>query len=250
MTPLSWAPTRVAGWVDRFDAVMAAHLPWRDDAQRTALDLLQELGATDAVLDLGCGPGALCRELVDRWPSCRVTGLDRDPVMASLAAAHLRGRATVREQDLTAPGWGAVDAGAYSAAVASSVLHMVDAAGYALVAAEVAAAVGPGGVFIDIDEVAPEPGGRLAAACAALRERAVAERVGRGPEDHRGWLTALCAEPDLAAASRLRAARFAGRPDVVPATVEQRLGALAAAGFGEAAVVQRGLDAAVVVAIG
>lgn len=246
MEPLGWHAARTRTWVDRFDAVMDRHVPWRTELHATALSLLQEFGATGSVVDLGCGPGVLCGWLADRLPGSRVTGLDADPVMVAVAGAHLRGRATVREQDLTAPGWGAAEPGRYSAAVASSVLHMVDAGGYARVARELAAAVRPGGLVVDVDELLPAgPAGQLAAACTALRGRA-----GRAaPETYGEWLTALCAEPDLAPAVRRRSALLHGRPDAVPATVEQRVGALLAAGFREAAVVGRRLDVAVLVAV-
>ena len=248
MRSLDWEPARTRGWVDRFDAVMDRHVPWRAELHGTALQLLLEFGATESVVDLGCGPGVLSRWLADRLPGSRVTGLDSDPVMATLAEAHLRGRAVVREQDLTAPGWGTVEPEQCSAAVSSSVLHMVDAAGYALVARELAAAVRPGGLVVDIDELLPAgPAGRLAAACAALRNR-VGDEPGAG-ESYQEWLTALCAEPDLGGACAAREERFGGRPDVLPATVEQRIAALRAAGFAEAAVVERRLDVAVLVAV-
>ncbi|NIH68736.1 class I SAM-dependent methyltransferase [Modestobacter marinus] len=236
--------------MDRFDAVMRAHVPWRDAAHRTALDLVSEFGATESIVDLGCGTGALCAWLLEQLPDSRVTGLERDPVMIAVAQAHLRGRATVREQDLTRSGWGAAGPARFSAAIASSVLHMVDAAGYAAVAGELAAVLRPGGLFVDIDEMAVDPPvPRLAAACAGLRQRTLAARVAGAREDHDAWWAALLTEPELAAAVRQRQERCSTGPSGPPASVAQRTAALLGAGFTEVAVVERRLDVAVLAAL-
>lgn len=249
MRTLTWDADRVQGWVDRFEAVMAGHVPWRAEAHRLALDLLRASGATESVLDLGCGAGSLSRWLVDQAPTASVTALDWDPAMATLAAAHLHGRVLVREQDLTAPGWGTTGWAACSAAVSSSVLHMVGVAGYGRVAREVAAAVAPGGLFVDIDELPVEPGGRLADVCATLRGRALEAHLAHGGESYQQWITALCAEPGMGPAAALRQERFAGRAEEVPASLAQRTAALLTAGFREVAVVERRLDVAVLVAL-
>jgi trans-aconitate 2-methyltransferase len=51
-------------------------------------DLLARVPAGDPayVVDLGCGPGELTRELLDRWPAARVVGVDNSPEMHERAA--------------------------------------------------------------------------------------------------------------------------------------------------------------------
>ncbi|MDR3683907.1 MAG: methyltransferase domain-containing protein [Geothrix sp.] len=71
-------------------------MPWdpaqylRFDAERLrpALDLLARvpLEAPEEVVDLGCGPGHIAKILKVRWPSARVTGVDRSAEMLERAA--------------------------------------------------------------------------------------------------------------------------------------------------------------------
>jgi trans-aconitate 2-methyltransferase len=72
-------------------------MPWdpvqylRFDAERLrpALDLLARVPLTEAedIVDLGCGPGHIAKILKSRWPSARVTGVDRSRDMLDRAAA-------------------------------------------------------------------------------------------------------------------------------------------------------------------
>ena len=72
-------------------------MPWdpiqylRFDAERLrpALDLLARipLEAAEDIVDLGCGPGHISKILKSRWPSARVTGVDRSHEMLERAAA-------------------------------------------------------------------------------------------------------------------------------------------------------------------
>ena len=72
-------------------------MPWNPDlyqkfqAQRSApfYDLLTlvDVRANLKVIDLGCGPGNLTRELADKLPNSHVTGLDSSPQMLEKAAS-------------------------------------------------------------------------------------------------------------------------------------------------------------------
>jgi trans-aconitate 2-methyltransferase len=66
----------------------AHYLRFDSERLRPALDLLARipLEAPESVVDLGCGPGHVTRILKDRWPSARVTGVDRSPEMLERAA--------------------------------------------------------------------------------------------------------------------------------------------------------------------
>ncbi len=73
---------------------------------RRAIDEL-EVSATDAVLDIGCGPGAALSELAARALKGRVAGIDPSPLMVRLAERRNRalideGRTTVARADVSA----------------------------------------------------------------------------------------------------------------------------------------------------
>ena len=65
------------------------YLRFDGERLRPALDLLARipLGAAEDIVDLGCGPGHITKILKSRWPSARVTGVDRSREMLEQAAA-------------------------------------------------------------------------------------------------------------------------------------------------------------------
>jgi trans-aconitate 2-methyltransferase len=65
------------------------YLRFDSERLRPALDLLARIPLEEArdVVDLGCGPGHIARILKSRWPSARVTGVDRSREMLDRAAA-------------------------------------------------------------------------------------------------------------------------------------------------------------------
>lgn len=84
-------------------------MPWSPDqyhkfqSERSApfYDLLAlvEIRADLEVVDLGCGTGELTRELADRLPNSRVTGLDSSPQMLEKAASFQRPGLTFERGD-------------------------------------------------------------------------------------------------------------------------------------------------------
>ena len=65
------------------------YLRFADERGRPFRDLTARIGAVDprTVVDLGCGPGNLTRELAARWPRARVEGVDASPEMIARALA-------------------------------------------------------------------------------------------------------------------------------------------------------------------
>ncbi|MFG2057434.1 trans-aconitate 2-methyltransferase [Micromonospora sp. NPDC048930] len=65
------------------------YLRYGDERSRPFHDLLARVPAQRprAVVDLGCGPGALTATLAERWPDARVSGLDSAPEMVERAVA-------------------------------------------------------------------------------------------------------------------------------------------------------------------
>lgn len=229
---------------------MAGHVPWRGQAQTTALDVLEHQGALGRVVDLGCGPGSFTRAVLARRRGSAVTAVDHDPLMLALARASLGGRAAVLDADLGAPHWPAALPGPVDAVVACAVLHMVDASDYAAAVTTIASALRPGGLFVDVDEVPlPPSSGRLAEVVAQVRQQHLEARAAEGHEDFRAWMQGLRAQPEVSSLVPLRDQRLAGRPEVRVAHRDERAGALRRAGFTEVAEVHRTLDTAVLVAV-
>jgi ubiquinone/menaquinone biosynthesis C-methylase UbiE len=75
-----------------YDAVVAATT--RERRFKTALIEQARIGADDRVLDLACGTGTLAVWVKQRHPSARVTGLDGDNAVLSIARRKARNAAT------------------------------------------------------------------------------------------------------------------------------------------------------------
>src|SRR4051794_6208296 len=71
------------------------------ERSRPFFDLVGRIGATAPrqVVDLGCGSGELTAQLVQRWPSAAVEGIDSSPEM--IAAATPAAGVTYRVADVT-----------------------------------------------------------------------------------------------------------------------------------------------------
>lgn len=248
-----WDADTAERWIVRWDAVMAGYLPRREELFTLVLDLLHELDADRRVLDLGCGAASFTHRLLAHNPASDVVALDWDPLMLSLAESGLSGRAVVHDADFTAPGWAAGVGERVDAVVACAALHMVDAAWYRDVVVEVAAALRPGGVFVDIDEMPLHPSSpALAGLSARLLRSLVESRFAGDSEDFGAWLADLSSQPEVAPLLGLRRRRF-DRPadgrEVRVARADERAAALLDAGFVEAAVIDRQYDTAVLVAL-
>lgn len=87
--------TRSFGWD------VGAYARYADERSRPFHDLLARVGAAQprAVVDLGCGDGALTATLAARWPAAVVTGVDSSPEMVA-AATTLDTTARFEEGDV------------------------------------------------------------------------------------------------------------------------------------------------------
>ena len=68
----------------------ASYLRFGGERARPFVDLMARVDAQAprAVVDLGCGEGALTASLAQRWPDASVTGVDSSATMLAAAAAH------------------------------------------------------------------------------------------------------------------------------------------------------------------
>lgn len=160
------------------------------------------------VLDLGAGTGLLARRVAAAHPDAELTLLDGAPAMLEQARAVLGDRARLVIADLADP----LPPGPWDAVVSALAVHHLDDAAKRTLFAGLHAAVGPGGVFVNAEQVAaPTP--RLAGTYAAWHERR-ARALGATDAE---W---------AASVARMRLDRWA--------TVEDQLGWLREAGFADA----------------
>ncbi|WFE42373.1 class I SAM-dependent methyltransferase [Micromonospora sp. WMMD998] len=156
---------------DAFDAVAGSYdqarrrlVPCFDAFYGTAVEVAAPplraalaAGRTPEVLDLGAGTGLLSLLLTAAIPGVRLTLVDGAPGMLAVATGHLSARGVPHRTvhaDLADP----LPAGRYDAVVSALAIHHLDDDGKRALYRRSAAALAPGGVFVNAEQVAgPTP---------------------------------------------------------------------------------------------
>jgi tRNA (cmo5U34)-methyltransferase len=160
------------------------------------------------ILDLGAGTGLLARAVAEAHPGASLTLLDGSPAMLAEARAALGDVAHYVTGDLADE----LPPGPWDAVVSALAIHHLDDAGKRGLFARVHAALAPGGVFVDAEQVSG-PTAFFDDVYARWHERRAAE-LGTTADE---W---------AAACERMRADRWA--------SVEHQLAWLRGAGFADA----------------
>lgn len=212
------------GHATEYDGLRRRLVPPFDAFYGTAVAALDLLPSPPArVLDLGAGTGLLTRMVAAAHPGAELTLLDGSPAMLDQARAALGDGPTYVEADLTDP----LPPGPWSAVVSALAIHHLSDDDKRALFSRVHAALGPGGVFVNAEQVqAPTP---------ALQQVYV--------DRHRSEARAAGATADEwgAAVERMRVDRCA--------TVEDQLSWLRAAGFADADCLFKDHRFAVLVAV-
>ncbi|WP_280438025.1 class I SAM-dependent methyltransferase [Nocardia carnea] len=253
MTP-NLDPARARYWLERWNRQQERYMPDRELRFEVIGDVLTDLldRPDPLIVDLGVGPGTLAQRLLARLPGARVVGVDADPLLLALAeAAHGSHRLRTVFADLRDPGWpAALDLDrAPDAFVSTTALHWMNREPLRALIRTCAAALPPGGVFVDGDHLYEGSAGpRLDTLGRALTARR-AERCGTaGAEDWADWWSAVETAPELTELVRLRDGGFEHAVHDRP-TVHDYLAFAVEAGFTEAGTVWQYGDDRVVVAI-
>jgi tRNA (cmo5U34)-methyltransferase len=145
-----------------FDAQAAGYeaprrrvVPPFDAFYGTAVGALAMLGRPPRrVLDLGAGTGLLAARVAAAHPDAELVLVDGAPAMLEQARERLGDRATLHVADLRDP----LPAGPFDAVVSALAIHHLDDAANRDLFARVRALLGPGGMFVNAEQVSgPTP---------------------------------------------------------------------------------------------
>lgn len=229
---------------------MASYQPNREQGLDAVLDLVEASadGRVPRILDLGGGTGSVCHRALARWPQADLTLLDLDPVLMTIAGAHLPPTVDLIRGDLRDPCWTqSLPHLRYDAVLAVMALHYLPPDQLVKVYADVTGVLRPGGLLVNMDHM-PDPG--LPGLSERIIERTRASR--RQEPGWDDWWSQVAADPGLGPASVERATLFADQHSaewMPPAT--WHLQALHAAGYVEVGLGWRhGTQAGVVAVVG
>jgi SAM-dependent methyltransferase len=147
-------------WVARWERMQERYLVGRTQRFEIISRLVSATqGPAPLILDLGCGTGSLVVALLEALPDARVVGVDLDPTLLLLAAHRLAAfgdRAQIVQADLRSADWGAGIPKHFDAVVSATALHWLNPDQLAGLYGQIAAMLGPGGLFLNADHVASE----------------------------------------------------------------------------------------------
>ena len=138
-----------------YDAQRRRLIPPFDAFYGTAVEAIGLAGAAPTrILDLGAGTGMLSLRVAAAYPEAELTLVDGAPAMLEQARTALGDHAAYVTADLADP----LPAGPWSAVVSALAIHHLDDAGKRALFGRVHAALAPGGVFVNAEQVAgPSP---------------------------------------------------------------------------------------------
>lgn len=259
-------------WLDRWEVQQSAYIPFREERFTAMLDALElAVGDEFTAIDLMCGPGAITRRIVKRFPRAHVIAIDLDPVLMSIGRNTIGPeieRVTWIEANLGEPGWLEFLGGRpIDAVLSTTAIHWLAAGQIVDLYRDLANLIRPGGVLLNGDQM------QFAASNAVLRDVSLRYRTtfretasAKGAESWEAWWLALRAEPALRESFEERDRRFAWRPQdrelavgstapraaerpVVHTTFPVHAAAMLDAGFSEVGAVWQHFDNRVLMAV-
>lgn len=155
---MSNAPATFDAHAEGYEGPRRRLIPPFDAFYGTAVDALAMFGpptrAPERVLDLGAGTGMLAARVAARYPDARFVLTDGAPAMLEQAREALGDRAEYVVADLAGP----LPDGGFDAVVSALAIHHLGDEDKRALFARVAAALPPGGVFVNAEQVAgPTP---------------------------------------------------------------------------------------------
>ncbi|MFD8571708.1 class I SAM-dependent methyltransferase [Streptomyces sp. NPDC059639] len=240
-------------WQESWDRQQEWYMPDREERFRVMLDMVEAcVGTAPRVLDLACGTGSITDRLLARFPSATSVGVDLDPALLAIARGTFEGdeRVSFVSADLKDPEWTrALPHDSYDAVLTATALHWLHAEPLAALYGQLAPLVRDGGVFMNADHMIDESTPRINGAERALRHARQEEARSGGAVDWADWWALAAADPVLGEATARRFEIYGEHADGDTPSVSWHVGALRAAGFGEARAVWGSPSDALVLAL-
>lgn len=199
VTPIGRALAR--WWVRRFDRQQRRYGPTPDDLDpilRALLPTDDQMGRV-RVVDLGCGPGSLGRQMLGIAPDAEVVGVDRDPLLVALGRAL--GGIRVLQDDLCGTRWSTAlgfGTGSVDLVTASSAMHMLPVDDLRRVYQAAVRLLRPGGALVVADRMGAGSG-RLDRVRASVTHESIRRQVRPTDDTWDGWWAAIRRESAFAA---------------------------------------------------
>lgn len=149
------------GWTETDSAAFLTYgdlfVPERETQFDAVCSLIDPRIGTGDVVELCCGDGSLAQAVLERHPTCRVFGLDGSTAMLQRARVRLASAGTrfrTAPFDLADTSWRSRFHGC-AAVVSSLAVHHLTSSEKRALFRDVAAMLGPGGVFVLADLMLP-----------------------------------------------------------------------------------------------
>ncbi|MBE9178139.1 class I SAM-dependent methyltransferase [Oculatella sp. LEGE 06141] len=243
-------------WLERWDNQQTGYIPHREERFQAMFDVLEILLPENFVaLDLACGPGAISKRLLERFPHARCVAIDLDPVLLAIGQGtlgHMNSRLRWVEADLTQDDWvEKLGESQFDAVLSTTALHWLPGGALLQVYRRLGELVRSGGVFLNGDSM-PFPShlaacSQLAKTLQTRQEKEAFET--RGKENWQEWWQAIEQEPELNDLLTERQRRFGERHTDFEPILNVHEAGLHNAGFREVSTIWQRLDERVLLAV-
>ncbi|EAA6552174.1 class I SAM-dependent methyltransferase [Salmonella enterica subsp. diarizonae] len=231
----------------KWDDQQSAYIAYREERYNASLDVLAlTFGEVFHVVDLACGPGSFSKRLLKRFPEARVTAVDLDPLLLTLAKEVLKeydDRIHFFIADMVTADCFECIRDTPQAVVSSTAIHWLLPEQQTALYRNICNLLDDGGLFMNADHQRFDNRNPRQAMMARMHDALTQEKArSAGVLDWDSWFDEVARYPELTALLETRAAIFEDRPVPLPVTVEFQLAALRQAGFAETGTIWQFLD--------
>lgn len=233
--------------LNNWDIQQSAYIAHRETRFEAVLDVLSMTTCDNFhVVDIGCGPGTFSMRLLNRFPKARVTAIDLDPLLLTIAREALsehKDRIDFIHADIASPDCFALINDAPQAVVSSTAIHWLMPEQQTVLYRHLFDLLAAGGIFMNADHQrfdARHPRQKALAEMHDIHTQQLAWK--QGAQDWDTWFTDVLKYAPLQEMQAEREKIFAGRPLPLPTPVTCQLAMLQLAGFTETGTIWQFLD--------
>lgn len=230
-----------------WDEQQSAYIAHREERYNATLDVLaMSYGEEFHVVDLACGPGSFSLRLLNRFPAVRVTAIDLDPLLLTLAKEALseyKDRIQFFSGDIATADCFTVITDKPQAVVSSTAIHWLLPEQQVALYRNIFNLLDEHGLFMNADHQRFDNHNPCQERIARLHDQETQKKAwAAGVQDWDTWFASATRHHQLADVMDARTAIFKDRPTPLPTTVEFQLAALRQAGFTETGTIWQLLD--------